>query len=143
MKGDDSNFKMTKKEMKKEAIKRMKILRLHQNAIEDFINENKLNKSDGPLGSLYWLDEEEQKMIKEFEEEHKVIVYHVIHTFSNLGETYELLFVSNYKEEWEDEKVDLKNGFACVYVKVIDNEQDSEMGYIGVEYRNGGLIRVC
>ena len=134
---------LSKKEMKKEAIKRMKILQLHQNVLDDFMNENKLNKSDSPLGSLYWLDEEEIKIVKDFEKRHNVLVYHVIHTFSNLGETYELLFVTTEKEEWENERRDLKNGFAFAQVIVIDYDPNSEMGYIGVESKNGGIVRVC
>ena len=134
---------LSKKEMKKEAIKRMKILQLHQNVLDDFMNENKLNKSDSPLGSLYWLDEEEIKIVKDFEKRHNVLVYHVIHTFSNLGETYELLFVTTEKEEWENEKRDLKNGYAFAQVIVIDYDPNSEMGYIGVESKNGGIARVC
>lgn len=134
---------LSKKEMKKEAINRMRILQLHQNVLYDFMNENKLNKSDSPLGTLYWLDEEEIKIVKDFEQRHNVLVYHVIHTFSNLGETYELLFVTNEKEEWENEKRDLKNGFAFAQVIVIDYEPNSEMGYIGVEAKNGGIIRAC
>lgn len=134
---------LSKKEMKKEAIKRMKILQLHQNVLDDFMNENKLNKSDSPLGSLYWLDEEEIKIVKDFEKRHNVLVYHVIHTFSNLGETYELLFVATEKEEWENEKRDLKNGYAFAQVIVIDYDPNSEMGYIGVESKNGGIVRVC
>ena len=31
--------------------------------INEFINENKLNRSDGPLGALYWLTEEEQEIV--------------------------------------------------------------------------------
>ena len=134
---------LSKKKMKKEAIKRMKILQLHQNVLDDFMNENKLNKSDSPLGSLYWLDEEEIKIVKDFEKRHNVLVYHVIHTFSNLGETYELLFVTTEKEEWENERRDLKNGFAFAQVIVIDYDPNSEMGYIGVESKNGGIVRVC
>ena len=129
--------------MKEEAIKRMKILRLHQNVLDDFNNENKLNKSDSLLGALYWLDEKEVEMVKEFELKHNSIVYHVIHSFSNLGETYELLFVTKEKEEWNAEKVDLKNGFAFVQIVVVNYNPDSEMGYIGIENRNGGLVRVC
>jgi len=136
-------IKVNKKEMKNEAIKRMKILRLHQNVLDDFINENKLNKSDSPLGALYWLDEKELEMVKDFENKHNVIVYHIIHTFSNLGETYELLFITKEKEEWEAEKVDLKNGFALAQVIVMDYSPDSEMGYIGIENINGGLVRKC
>lgn len=136
-------LKTNKEMMKEEAIKRMKILQLHQNVLDDFMNENKLNKSDSPLGSLYWLDEEEIKIVKDFEKRHNVLVYHVIHTFSNLGETYELLFVTTEKEEWENEKRDLKNGFAFAQVIVIDYDPNSEMGYIGVESKNGGIARVC
>lgn len=136
-------LKTNKEMMKEEAIKRMKILQLHQNVLDDFMNENKLNKSDSPLGSLYWLDEEEIKIVKDFEKRHNVLVYHVIHTFSNLGETYELLFVTTEKEEWENEKRDLKNGFAFAQAIVIDYDPNSEMGYIGVESKNGGIVRVC
>lgn len=136
-------LKTNKEMMKEEAIKRMKILQLHQNVLNDFMNENKLNKSDSPLSSLYWLDEEEIKIVKDFEKRHNVLVYHVIHTFSNLGETYELLFVTTEKEEWENEKRDLKNGFAFAQVIVIDYDPNSEMGYIGVESKNGGIARVC
>ena len=52
--------KVEKQEVKNECVKRMKMLKLHPNVINEFINENKLNKSDGPLGALYWLTEEEQ-----------------------------------------------------------------------------------
>lgn len=121
----------------------MKILMLHQNVIDDFINENKLNKSESSLGSLYWLDEKEIEMVKDFETRHNAVVYHIIHTFSNLGETYELLFITQEKEEWEAEKVDLKNGFALAQVIVVNYSPNSEMGYIGIESRNGGLVRVC
>ena len=136
-------LKTNKEMMKEEAIKRMKILQLHKNVLDDFMNENKLNNSDSPLGSLYWLDEEEIKIVKDFEKRHNVLVYHVIHTFSNLGETYELLFVTTEKEEWEDERNDLKNGFAFAQVIVTDYDPNSEMGFIGVEPKNGGLIRAC
>ena len=137
------HIKVNKKEMKKEAIKRMKILKLHQNVLDDFINENKLHKSETTFGALYWLDEKELEMIKDFENKHNVIVYHIIHTFSNLGETYELLFITKEKDEWEAEKVDLKNGFALAQVIVMDYSPNSEMGYIGIESWNGGLVRKC
>ena len=137
-------LKVSKKTMKEEAIKRMKILELHPNAIEDFINENKLNKSESPYGALYWLDDDELKMVKNFEDRYKVLVYHIIHTQSfNLGETYELLFVGTNDKEWVDDKIDLKNGFALAQVEVLNYSLDSEMGTIGIERKNGGILRVC
>lgn len=41
--------------MKAEAIRRMKLLKLHQNAIKEFEAEDKLNLSRG--GFLYWLND--------------------------------------------------------------------------------------
>lgn len=51
--------------MKAEAIRRMKLLKLHQNAIKEFEAEDKLNLSRG--GFLYWLNDVQKKMIADFE----------------------------------------------------------------------------
>lgn len=50
-------------DIKDEIIQRMKMLHYHPNVIKEFKNEQKLNKSEAPLGILYWLtdDEEERK----------------------------------------------------------------------------------
>lgn len=45
--------------MKAEAIRRMKLLKLHQNAIKEFEAEDKLNLSRG--GFLYWLNDVQKK----------------------------------------------------------------------------------
>ena len=134
---------VSEEEMIEEAIKRMKILKLHKNAIKEFEQERKLNKSDFNMGILFWLDNEEEKMVKELEKKYNFMVYHIIHSYSNLGETYEILFIENNKEEWFDEREDLKKGFAMARVEVINSPENSEFGYIGVEARNGGVVRVC
>lgn len=135
--------KAKSKEMIQEAVKRMKILKLHRNVIKEFEEEQKLNKSDYNMGILYWLDEKEQKMIKVLEKRYSFMIYHVIHSYSNLGETYEMLFVEKDKEEWDYEKIDLKNGFAMVRVEVMEYSINSEFGYIGVKSLNGGIVRTC
>ena len=134
---------VSEEEMIEEAIKRMKILKLHKNAIKEFEQERKLNKSDFNMGILFWLDNEEEKMVKELEKKYNFIVYHIINSYSNLGETYEILFVSNNKDEWSAEKEDLTNGYAMAWVEVLNYPKNSELGYIGVEARNGGVVRVC
>lgn len=134
---------VSEEEMIEEAIKRMKILKLHKNAIKEFEQERKLNKSDFNMGILFWLDNEEEKMVKELEKKYNFIVYHIINSYSNLGETYEILFVSNNKDEWSAEKEDLTNGYAMAWVEVLNYPKNSEFGYIGVEARNGGVVRVC
>ena len=132
-----------KKEMKEEAIKRMKILKLHKTTIKEFEEYNKLNKSTKGLGILFWLTDEEKEIVEKFEKKHNVLVYHVIETFSNLGHTYDLLFVSKYKDEWDIDNEDLKLGYALSKTEVVDYDTNSESGYIGIQPINGGVARVC
>lgn len=136
-------LKAERQEVKNECVKRMKMLKLHPNVINEFINENKLNKSDGPLGTLYWLTEEEQERVKRIEEKYNVLVYHVIHTFSNLGETYDLLYVENEKECWEYDRLDIEQGIVLSRTEVVYDDINSEFGSIGIQSKNGGVIRIC
>ena len=134
---------VTEEEMIQEANRRMRILQLHINARNEFKDEHRINKSDDNMGILFWLDEKEEKMVKELEKKYNFMVYHIIHTLSNLGETYEILFIENNKEEWFAEREDLKNGYARARVEVVNCSENSEFGYIGIEARNGGIVRVC
>ena len=54
----------SKEEMKEEALERLNLLKINRNVIKEFKEENILNKSEGILGSLYWLDEKEEEMVK-------------------------------------------------------------------------------
>lgn len=133
---------MEKELQKQEAIIRMKMLDIYSQAIKEFDKEGVINKSEHG-GILYWLDENEEKMVKQFEEEYKAVVYHVIHNYTDLGEMYSLLFVSKYEEEWGYDKDDLKHNIAVAYVKNIDDDFCSEFGSIGVKNMFGGLQRTC
>ena len=50
----------SKEEMKEEALERLNLLKINRNVIKEFKEENILNKSEGILGSLYWLDEKDK-----------------------------------------------------------------------------------
>ena len=131
--------KASQEEMKQEALNRMKMLLLHQNVINEFKKENKLNKSEGPLGTLYWLDEEEKGMVKEYEEKWNVLVYHVIKTFTkDMGVIYDLLYIIDEKQYWEREREELKEGLVLSHTK----SQFSESGDIFVINVSGGLARL-
>lgn len=131
---------MEKAKQKQEALERMKMLKLHGNIIKEFDKEGIVNLSENG-GFLYWLDSDQQAIVDEFEAEHDALVYHVIHDFTELGELYSLLYVSKYEEEWEDERTDLKDGYVFVYVKNVNDTQNSEFGSIGVKPQFGGLVR--
>lgn len=129
-------------EQKQEAIARMKKLDIYAPAITEFEKENLVNKSEHG-GILYWLDENEQEMVKEFEEEYGAMVYHIIHNYTNFGELYSLLYVSKNKDEWDYDNDDLNHNICLAYVKNLDEDAFSEFGSIGIKSQFGGLVRTC
>jgi len=133
---------MNKKLQKNEAIERMKMLDIYEPAIREFEKENVINVSEYG-GILFWLNNEQQKIVKEFEEHYNAVVYHLIHNYTEFGELYSLLYVSEHEEEWGYDKDDIKQHYACVYVKNINDDTCSEFGSIGIKSQSGGLERVC
>lgn len=122
-----------------EIIKRMKKLHLHQNVIDELKN-NQLNRSESPLGSLYWLTDKEKNLVDTFERENKdTKVYHLIKTNSKyLGIVYDLLFISKDEKNWNSEEENLKENL--VLSQTITNFP--EIGFIKVKSVNGGLVRL-
>ena len=127
---------------KQEAIERMKMLKIYSQAIKEFEKENVINVSEHG-GILFWLDDEQQEMIKRFEEKYNAVVYHVIHNYTEFGELYSLLYVSQHEEEWDYDKDDIKHNIALCYVVNKDEENFSEFGSIGIKPQYGGVIRTC
>ena len=52
---------MEREKMKEEALKRMKKLELHYNAIRDFKKKDSVINKSETMGSLFWLTDEEKK----------------------------------------------------------------------------------
>ena len=133
---------MTREQQKSEAITRMKALKIHSNAIREFDKEDLVNLSES-YGILYWLDENQKEYIKEFEQKYNAVVYHVIRNNTEFGELLAYLYVSNDEDEWGYDRNDLKDGYACAYVKNLDEEAFSEFGSIAIKPSFGGLIRTA
>lgn len=129
-----------KEKQKAEAIKRMKKLKVVSEAIKQFDKDDKVMVSEN--GFLYWLDDEQKKMVNDFEEEYGGLVYMVIHNMTEFGELYSLLYVSQHENEWEMDNEDLDDGIAMSYVKNVPNEWCSEFGCISIRNRFGGIVRV-
>ena len=92
-----------KTKQRTEALKRMELLKLHENVIDDFKEISMLNQSE--LGGiLYWVEGEMEKKIREWEEKTGNLVYHVIHDYTEFGELLSLLYVSQYEDEWETDR---------------------------------------
>lgn len=133
---------MKKALQRQEAIKRMKMLKLHPNAIREFSNDNVINLSEG-YGALYWLDDTQKELVAKFETKYNAIVYHVIHSFTEFGEMLAFLYVSNHQDEWGYDLDDIKGGYICAYVKNLDDDFCSEFGSIGIKSSFGGLVRTA
>ena len=135
-------MKVTMEEKKTEALERMKMLNLYPNIIREFEKDNILNLSENG-GFLYWLDDQQKEYVSEFETEHNALVYHVIHNYTEFGELLTFLYVSDSKDEWGFDRADLKDGYACAYVKNLDEEAFSEFGSIAFKQQFGGLVRTA
>ena len=130
-----------KVKQKAEAVKRIKMLGLMDNPVREFEEEGRVNVSH-MLGLLYWLDEEEEAMVEEFERKYDAVVYHVIKSNTTIGTMYNLLHVGKYEEDWEYDRDSIKDSYPFVYVVNKDVPEFSEYGCIGVKRCNGGLVRI-
>lgn len=127
----------------KEAVKRMKALKMAEGVIIQFKDEGLLNQSETTVlggGICYWPNEEILDKVREFEDEYGGLVYHIIKSITNFGTMYSMLYVSKHEEEWAMDRDDIKNGQA--YANVYNDMQgESEIGAIGILPENGGLRR--
>lgn len=125
--------------LKAEALKRMKLLKLHQNVIDEFSRNKKLNKSEYPLASLYWLTNAEKQLVDEFEKNNKgTLVYHLIKSNTkDLGIIYDLLYITEDREDWPIDREFLKDNLVLSHT--ITNEEED--GRIKIKKKNGGLLR--
>ena len=132
---------MNKEERFIEAIERMKLLKLDNSCIEAFA-KGKVWESEG-YGALYEVNQKEQELIDNFEKNHpNCLVYHMIHNIFEFGECYSMLYVSGDKEEWEQDKQDIKDGYTFAWVENVDLDWCSEFGSIAIKPSFGGLIRM-
>lgn len=129
--------------MKEEAIQRMRILKLYSTVLQDFSANEKINYSFSNFGFLYPLDKAMEERVRRFEKKYGYLVYHVIDNPTSIGRMHSYLYVSSNEEEWEQDQQDLKDGCPIVYVENVDDEILSEFDSIGIEPRNGGVIRTA
>lgn len=127
--------------MKAEAVKCMGILKLDKRCIKAFENGS-VWLSSGPFGGLYEADEKLKNMIKDVENEHDIIVFHVVENMVMGMHRYSMLCVCKYPEEYEMNEEDLKDGYAFSYVLNVDAPDCSEFGTICVKPTFGGLRRI-
>ena len=131
----------SKEELKEQALKSMKLLHLHKNVINEFKEDQTLNRSEY-FGALYWLTDEQKKIVKEFEEEYGYLVYHVILNQSPVGEVITLLHIPTEKMFWKQEFDDLAKGKVFAYVVYPKAQAYTEFYNIKIRPQFGGVVRL-
>ena len=132
---------MTKKE---KAIELMKQLRIYKPYIEAFREKDKVCFFEN-FGGFYTDQEPEidEKRV-EIEMEHGVLVYAITHEFTEFGECYSFLIVTQYPEEWDSLVVTRGNSHsAFAYVWNRDDDWCSEFGSVGLQSFGGGIRRIA
>ena len=140
---------VTRNEMKNEASARMRILKIHENAVNDLEKNDMVNVSFFGCGILYWPTDKQIELIKKFEAQYNCLVYHAISSTTEIGELLTLLYISQYESDWPTDREDLKNydpryGYSIMaYVYNLANDIFSEFGSVCVKPKNGGLVRTA
>lgn len=141
-------MQVLREEKKQEAIRRMQKFGLFGPCINAFKNHDEVQLTE-PTGGLYEFHQDEvlNNKIAKFEEEQDALVYHVIHSYTEFGELYAFLFVSdNKEEEWEGDFDDIsRHGESVVFSYVWNKSEDlfSEFGSIVIRQLFGGLVRIA
>lgn len=124
--------------LKEKGLYMLRFLKIHINAIYDYKNKDRLNRSESK-GILYWLSDEEKELVDNFERENtNCKVYHLIKTTTvDLGIVYDLLYVTDEEDFLKQAIANLKDGFVLSHTIT----PFPESGFISVKCANGGLVR--
>lgn len=138
---------MKREKQKQEAIKRMEMLHIMKEVIEDFKKNDKVYYSERQNSffnaTLYWLDNNPKwvEEVKKLEKENGVLVYHCQLTHTQFGDLLSLLYVAKDEDEWSRERKDIEDREVFVKVLNLDDDFCSDYGYIGIQPSMGGITR--
>ena len=133
----------TFEERKNKAIEYMKEFDIFKPYIKGFEKNNDTCFYENYGGFWTYQDKELLAKQKEIEDTYNCTVFAITHEYTEFGECYSFLLVSDYKEEWEYtlEKVDYNKFYAFAYVWNKSDDYCSEFGTIGIKSKYGGIRR--
>ena len=134
----------TIEERKQKALEIMKKLDIYKPYIDGFKDNNDICYFERFAGFWAWQNKALAQKIKEIEEKHNCTVYAVTHEFTEFGECYDFLIVSDYEEEWQDliSEYNKNTYYAFAYVWNKYDDYCSEFGDILINSAFGGIRRV-
>ncbi len=130
-------------EMKEEALFRMKEVIDYTDIIDHFEETGLPQVYEPPYGASYSLEEDELEKVREIEGSRNILVWGIVRCFMMYNRqkvTVDcMLHVSQDKNEWEQERQDLRNGFPFVYT-VMKEYPVIDHGHINVYKTKGGTL---
>ena len=135
---------MKHEERKIKAIELLEKMDIYKPYIKGFRENNKVCFFERFGG--YWVEQEPEiyNKMKEIEKEYNCTVYAITHEFTQFGELYDFLIVTNYPEEWDNLVYTERNehtAFAYVWNK--SDDWCSEFGSVTVKSFGGGIKRIA
>ncbi len=135
-------MKISREEKKEKAIKIMNTLDIYKQYIKGFKDSDKVCFFENFGG--YWVDQEPEieKKIKAIEGKYNCLVYAITHEYTEFGECYDFLLVTDYKCERNSLIEEYQGGYAVfAYVWNKDDDWCSELGTIAVKSFGCGIRR--
>ena len=128
-------------ELRQECIERLKILGLDSKIINDFEKKEKLYISSlgGDILEASKYDYV-LNLIKTFEKNWKVKIYHVISIERKMMDSVHILYVSQDKSNWKAEKEDLKKGYTQAHT--LETVRAYMQENISLKIENGKIVKV-
>ncbi len=129
---------------KEKAIELLKEMDIYTPYIQGF-EENGMVCFFENYGS-FWIDQDPElyAKLKELEKKYSCLVYAVTHEYTEFGECYSFLLVTDYKSEWKTlvwSEGNKHSAFAYVWNK--DDDWCSEFGSVMVRSFGGGIKRIA
>lgn len=125
-----------------EAIERLKDLNLSEEVIQNYKNGIlMISDTDGLFTFDNWPGKGMPELaIKDAKRLH-IHPYHVIYTWSDLGEFYDVLYVSDFPGDWEYERIN-KKGYMMSYCYNANEPDFSEAGTIRLTFKDKIITRI-
>lgn len=136
-----SKAKIEEAELKQECVERLKILGLDSNIINDFEKDEKvyITSIGGEILEATKYDYV-YNLMKSFEENWKVKIYHIVSIERKMRDTVHILYVSKAKSKWKTEKEDLKNGNAQTHT--LETVRAFMQNNINIETQKGKITKI-
>lgn len=128
---------------KQKAIENLEKLDIYEPYIKGFKDEDNICYFENYGGYWAWQEPELIEKVKELEEKYNCLVYAITHEYTEIGEMYSFLIVTDYEEEFDMllEK-DGSEYYAFAYVWNKDDEDSSEFGTVVLSSFGGGIRRI-